>query len=1605
MAAAPLAPWHGGDAPLHPIPALLPAAHAAHLVECSGAGLGDGNWHVRVSSIIYTSPDGVYFEGDTVGIRVNGTHVLAPYAVGWLRDHTFLELETGDTDRRARYANGHTSSAPILLNYSYTVQEGDLSTDLDYKSRNSLIWRESGSDNLHDVGGDPYDCRLPVPGEAGSLSAQGDIVVVGAEKAYSYARGATPDGTYGEGRTVRVAVEFDGPVSYSGDAPTLALNVSGTARTALYERGSGTDTFVFNYTVRSGDNTVDLGYNGTGALSGNVVNGTGHAVDLALPAVDTLSLLSDIALETVAPRVANVTARDGAYGAGRAVEISVRFDDNVTHSGAAPSLALNVGGLQRTALYDRGNGTDTLVFNYTVLAGDSAGDLDYAGTGALSGDIRDAAGNAANLTLPAPGAGGSLSNTSDVLLDHAAPQLIAAESARDNVGGFALDYAADVAAVAAGNHTYAVVAAFRDNSVQVIRVHGNGTLEPVDEVINSNDYGGMAGMYGVDTIRTGGVAYAFAVAATDDGLHMFRIYENGTITNATSPLFNNNDREFNGASRVAAFEMNGTAHALVAGFNDDGIQLVRFNGSSLEAGNSLRHSGDLPLDEPLGMDVFDMGNEKHALATALSSDRVHLIRIGEDGTLLVPGTLVNAPGRQLDGPIDVAAFDLNGTVHALVASTYGHGVQLIRVNGDGTLEAAGSANGSSSGFAGFTSTSGVSVVSAGGTAAGVYALVVSHSSGGTAQLVHVRGGDGALLSAGSVVGGSAGFAGLRTPYAVSTFDLGGAAHALAVSNNDYAQLIRLSATSVANVTASGAGGMHGLGENIDIRVAFDGNVSVAEPLELRLNTGGAAAYHSGNGSDTLVFRYAAAPGERSTDALDYAGVHALRAGPGGSITEAGGPPGRVIHASALLPPPGSPDSLGGSRAIAIDARPPVVESVSSPNASGAYGAGRTILVNVTFDEPVEVSGAPRIALDAGGTGGAAAEYASGSGGTSLLFAYTVRAGDSAPGLRYASETALSPAGSIRDLAGNAADLGLPAPGPLPGTGDIVLDTAAPRVANVTSATPDGKHGTGARILVSVNFDEPVWHSGGAPGLRLDVGGSPRNASYASGSGTQSLVFGYTVMSGDRADDLDYYGAGALSGDIADAAGNAANRTLPPPGSPLSLSGTSALRLDGSRPSSANASAVFTGPNTVRIDYTAPLGPPEGHTGSVYGGVSVAGGAEAPASSESGLGTQVHTVRFGGGGAGASQNGSIRLLADLAGEAGGVGYEFTADSIAVAAGTTALTLSPPGAAPVVAIESGGFVRALNATAAGDTARPAINLAGLPSNGTSATLPAERVAVIASFAEVSFPPGANVTSVPADGLLELYVSARAPTAQEVARGFGVDAADILEVRRVVEIGDNATRIAFDLPVRILLVGQANGSAFYAGGADGAVVPISRGCGADDTAAAHALLNGTGECQIDSADGEDKIIYTYHLTRFGTARVAPGDTCAATLSPPEMQLGEIEPGGRFAAPAQEVRGNGTLPLASVSVSAAAWTGAGGAVVMPASATSVMAGGAAGAAAAWTPLGGGEPVALSMNGGSASAEFRVDVPRDALPAGATSPVKASQALTYTVTCDAPQG
>lgn len=129
--------------------------------------------------------------------------------------------------------------------------------------------------------------------------------------------------------------------------------------------------------------------------------------------------------------IANVTAvtASGSYKAGATVTLAVDFDGAVLvdTTGGAPTLSLNSGG---AATYMGGGGSSTLTFSYTVGAGETSADLDYASTSALAlngAAITDAVTHAAViLTLATPGAAGSLGANANIVIDTAAPTVTGA---------------------------------------------------------------------------------------------------------------------------------------------------------------------------------------------------------------------------------------------------------------------------------------------------------------------------------------------------------------------------------------------------------------------------------------------------------------------------------------------------------------------------------------------------------------------------------------------------------------------------------------------------------------------------------------------------------------------------------------------------------------------------------------------------------------------------------------------------------------------------------------------------------------------------------------------------------------------------------------------------------------------------------------------------------------------------------------------------------------------------------------------------------------------------------------------------------------------------
>lgn len=160
----------------------------------------------------------------------------------------------------------------------------------------------------------------------------------------------------------------------------------------------------------------------------NIPNGTTFWIrwlDTDAPGADDGLAIDDFSLTPLRATVTNVTSTsaNGNYGTGAVIPITITFSEPVNVTGI-PQLTLETGVIDRIVNYTGGSGTNTLTFNYTVQAGDSSLDLDYAATTSLAlngGTIQNVAASDAVLTLALPGAAGSLGFNKVIVIDTTAP--------------------------------------------------------------------------------------------------------------------------------------------------------------------------------------------------------------------------------------------------------------------------------------------------------------------------------------------------------------------------------------------------------------------------------------------------------------------------------------------------------------------------------------------------------------------------------------------------------------------------------------------------------------------------------------------------------------------------------------------------------------------------------------------------------------------------------------------------------------------------------------------------------------------------------------------------------------------------------------------------------------------------------------------------------------------------------------------------------------------------------------------------------------------------------------------------------------------------------
>ena len=216
-------------------------------------------------------------------------------------------------------------------------------------------------------------------------------------------------------------------------------------------------------------------------------------------------------------------------------------------------------------------------------------------------------------------------------------------------------------------------------------------------------------------------------------------------------------------------------------------------------------------------------------------------------------------------------------------------------------------------------------------------------------------------------------------------------HTGAAHNSNHKVDWRLPQASVTDVSIASDPGdddTYAKDDVISITLTFDETVNVTGTPRLKIDMDPAdwgekwASYSTGSGTTSLTFTYTVVEPNISTQ-----GIAVLA-----NTLELNGGTIRSGSNNAIL----SHTGLAHDAEHKVDWRPPTpavesVEITSDPGDDDTYGLNDVIRISVTFSEAVDVTGAPQLSIDMDPAewGKKQASYSTGSGSTTLVFAYTV----------------------------------------------------------------------------------------------------------------------------------------------------------------------------------------------------------------------------------------------------------------------------------------------------------------------------------------------------------------------------------------------------------------------------------------------------------------------------------------------------------------------------------------------------------------------------------------------------------------------------------------
>ncbi|MDQ6433416.1 calcium-binding protein [Mesorhizobium sp. LHD-90] len=245
----------------------------------------------------------------------------------------------------------------------------------------------------------------------------------------------------------------------------------------------------------------------------------------------------------------------------------------------------------------------------------------------------------------------------------------------------------EMTVVQKGGKQFLIAPGRTDDGVSVFELKSNGSLSNVANVPDTAATA-LNGAYATTSLTTATDTFVFVGGRDDHGITAFEMGADGSLA-ATDTVFNTVGLEIASVFALATATVGGNNYLIASGEGSDGLSVFSVSDAGLLLNVfNISHSTDIPLNGARGLKVFSFGGETYLAAAATGfGGTISYFRIEANGSLTHIDSVSDDADSRLTGASHIDFVELDGTAYLLATGVFGDGVNLLSIGGgDSTLD-------------------------------------------------------------------------------------------------------------------------------------------------------------------------------------------------------------------------------------------------------------------------------------------------------------------------------------------------------------------------------------------------------------------------------------------------------------------------------------------------------------------------------------------------------------------------------------------------------------------------------------------------------------------------------------------------------------------------------------------------------------------------------------------------------------------------------------------------------------------------------------------------------------------------------------------------------